>query len=159
MTKQFICHSIVCLSIVALYSSCTTYNCGEALGMTISTVAITAAERDTIILRKFVKGSAFTKMEDSVFVQPRYEVTNDTAAAVAFSSNEALTSQYDYEIYFPAIKKLVRITDINEPQQKMKQWFWSTDKTACGNVIQSYNQDGKIVTNEYYLYNRVYIHR
>ena len=158
MTHQFVA-SILCLvAIFFLASSCGTYNCAEAPGLRISTVALTAVEIDTIVLRKFTKGSGFAKMIDTVSINSHYQIVNDTATTGSFYSTELLYSKYDYEIYIPAINKLTRITDINEPQQKEKKAFLSGNKTYCVNLIVSYLQDGKIINMDDYN-NQVFIHK
>ena len=57
-----------------------------------------------------------------------------------------LKSKYDYEIFIPAVNKLVRITAISEPQQRMKKGLFNTTKEYCVNAIQSFQQDGQMVT-------------
>ena len=120
MIKQIISPLVFIAVIIALHS-CGTYDCAEADGLRIGGVSFTAAELDTIILRKFVKGTGFTQLIDSVFVTDYYQVTNDTATAGAFLSSDRLKSKYDYQIYIPSINRLVKITDMYEPQQEGKK--------------------------------------
>jgi hypothetical protein len=150
MTKQVI-YFILSINLFFAVSSCGSYNCGEAEGLRISTISLTPSEIDTIILRKYIKGSAFTNLIDTLIMDStnalfQFPFTNKDTSFLGILKPEVLIkSKYDYEIYIPAINKLVKITDINEPQQKMKRGFLSTDKTYCINIIQSFQQDGKTV--------------
>ena len=166
MTKTglFYTSYICCL----LYlSSCGSYNCGEAEGIRISTIGLTRAEADSIVLRKFKKGSNFTKLVDTivlshnstVFIQFPY-ATPDTSFMGILDDRVLIRSNYDYEIYIPSIAKLTKITDIVEPQQKMKRSFLSTDKAYCINTIESFQQDGQNVSlMPYFPEPQIYIHR
>ena len=156
MAKPF-CLLVLSFCVTTLYS-CGTYDCVEAYGLRIGAVSLTAAELDTIILRKFVKGSSFTQQIDSVLVIDPYQLENDTATAGAFSGSDVLKSKYDYEIYVPAINRLTKITDMFEPQLqgKNKSIFNNTD-VICGNTIQSYKKDGILLNATQFNYQFVYI--
>ena len=70
-----------------------------------------------------------------------------------------LKSKYDYEIFIPAVNKLVRITAITEPQQRMKKGLFNSTKEYCVNVIQSYQQDGQTITPKNNGQPEIYIHQ
>jgi len=157
MVKQCCFFVAIILGLCTSFS-CGSYNCGPAAGLTVNTIGFTAAERDTIILRKFVKGSNFSQMIDTTLINVSYNQSNDTATAGYFTDAGTLKSNYDYQLFFPVIHKLVKITDLNEPQQKMKRSLLSTDKTYCINTIVSYTQDGiSIPVSNYDI--RIFIHR
>lgn len=151
MTKQ-IPYLILVFFAAAAFCACGSYNCGEAEGLRISTVGLTAVEIDTIILRKFTKGSNFTSRIDTLSINPFNALfqfpytTKDTSFMGILSEDVLLRSKYDYEIFIPSVGKLVRITAISEPQQRMKKGLFSTTKEYCINAIQSYQQDGRTIT-------------
>lgn len=147
-----------------VFCSCGSYNCGEAEGLRISTVGLTAAEIDTIILRKFTKGSNFSSRVDTISINASNALfqfpytTKDTSFMGVLSDEVLLKSKYDYEIYIPSVNRLARITAISEPQQGMKKGLFSTTKEYCVNVIQSFQQDGQMVTPNSWQ-PEVYIHK
>lgn len=151
MTKQKL-HWIAGLACLYAFYSCGSYNCSEAQGLRISTIGLTATEIDTIILRKFIKGSAFTKLVDSIVLTSANTAfqfpysTPDTSFMGVLDEKILIRSPYDYEIYIPAVNKLTKIAGVDEPQQKIKRGFLSTDKTGCINSIVSYQQDGQTMT-------------
>jgi hypothetical protein len=162
MTKP----AIYFIAIIFLFSSvysCGTYKCSQADGLKICTISLTPEDIDTIILRKFTKGSGFTNKIDTLIMDSTntfFEFTRfskDTSSLVIFKPDMLIKSKYDYEIYIPAVNKLVKITEINEPRQKEKKGLFNTDKTYCVNVIQSYKIDGKTAKPEYN--NQLFIYR
>ncbi|MEO5591666.1 MAG: hypothetical protein ABIR15_20085 [Chitinophagaceae bacterium] len=163
MTKQVI-YCIVSIVLFFSVSSCGSYDCEESEGLRICTISLTPSEIDTIILRKYTKGSAFTNLIDTLILDStnalfQFPFTNkDTSFLGVLKPEVLIKSKYDYEIYIPAVNRLLKITDINEPQQKMKRGFFSTDKTYCMNAIVSFQQDGKIINIISYN-NQIFIHR
>ena len=164
MAKQLIYTVLFFFAFPAFYA-CGSYNCGEAEGLRISTIGFTAAEIDTIILRKFTKGSGFASKIDTLSVNSSNALfqfpytTKDTSFMGVLSPDVLLKSKYDYEIYIPAVNKLVSITAISEPQQKMRKGFLSTTKEYCINAIQSFQQDGRMVTPQNNWQPEIYIHK
>ncbi len=150
MTKQ-LPYIILVFFAAAAFFACGSYNCGEAEGIRISTVGLTAVEIDTIILRKFTKGSNFTSRIDTLSINSSNALfqfpytSKDTSFMGVLSPDVLLKSKYDYEIFIPAINKQVRITAISEPQQRMKKGLFNTTKEYCVNAIQSFQQDGQMV--------------
>ena len=163
MTKQ-LAYIIMLFFAAAAFCACGSYNCGEAEGMRISTVGLTAVEIDTMILRKFTKGSNFTSRIDTLSINPSNALfqfpytTKDTSFMGVLSPDILLKSKYDYEIFIPAVNKLVRITAISEPQQRMKKGLFNTTKEYCVNAIQSFQQDGQMVTPNTWQ-PEIYIHK
>lgn len=163
MTKQF-AYIIMLFSAAAVFCACGSYNCGEAEGIRIATVGLTAAEIDTIILRKFTRGSNFSSRIDTLSLNSSNAVfqfpytTKDTSFLGILNPDVLLKSKYDYEIFIPAVNKLVRITAISEPQQRMKKGLFNSTKEYCVNTIQSFQQDGQMVTPNIWQ-PEVYIHK
>jgi hypothetical protein len=160
MKKQFI---YIALFIAIVHCSACGYdNCGPSEGLRIATIGMTPSQIDTIILRKFARGSGFTNRIDTVLIDSTKAyfqfpyTTKDTSFMGILSEQTLLKSQYDYEIFIPSVNRLVRVSDINEPQQRMKKTFPST-KTYCINNIQSFQQDGSLVTLKAFAQQQVYI--
>ena len=164
MAKQLF-YTLLLIFAGSSFYACGSYNCGEAEGLRISTIGLTAVEIDTIILRKFTKGSGFTSRIDTLSVNSSNALfqfpytTKDTSFMGVLSAGVLLKSKYDYEIYIPAVNKLVSITDISEPQQRMKKGLFNTSKEYCVNAIQSFQQDGQMVTLKNIWQPEIYIHK
>jgi hypothetical protein len=150
---------LVC--VICAGASCGTYPCAEAGGLRISPVGFTDAERDTVVVRKFLKNGIFSIPADSFFISAAnadFIVSHDTANMVSSVGLLRLVSKYDYEIYLPGANRLYRITEINEPQQEgKKNSIFNNNKLLCGNTIQSYKQDGQLVSAGTFNFDFVYI--
>ena len=162
MHKKALYTIIIWLVIISGYA-CGYYNCNEAPGLRISTIAMSASEIDTIVLRKFAKGSNFTMLLDTLQLDSTNTMFQfpfsgtDTSFMGLLKDETLLKSKYDYQVFIPAVNKLVKITEINEPQQKVRSNFLVNDKLACANIIQSYKMDGQLLTGTDFEYNYVYI--
>ena len=162
--KKRLLYIVLVLAAISGFYACGYYNCQASPGLRIGTIGLTAAEIDTIILRKYTKGSGFTNRIDTLQIDSSNALFQfpfagkDTSFMGVFSMDALLKSNYDYEIFIPAVNKLVKITGIYEPQQKMKRTLTS-DKTACVDIIQSFQQDGITVTLSPQWPEHIYIHR
>ncbi len=164
MTKH-VTYFMLVFSAAITFSACGSYNCGEAEGLRISTIGLTATDIDSIVLRKFTKGSNFSSRIDTLSINSSNALfqfpytTKDTSFMGILNPEVLLKSKYDYEICIPAVNKLVRISAISEPQQKMKKGFFNTTKEYCVNAIQSFQQDGQLVIPQNTWQPEIYIHR
>jgi len=159
MAKQTLV--LLLLFVWATLGSCGSYYCGDAEGLRITPVGFSSTEIEAIIVRRFIKGTGFNKFADSLQLDKSntgFEFSNDTATMYSLNPDNLLKSRYDYEIYFPAVNRLVKIADINEPHQKMKGSLFSTEKTYCVNAILSFTQDGHVITMQSWR-GEVYIHK
>ena len=103
---------------------------------------------NVFVIRQFKKGDNFKNLLDTVLIKANdssYKKYNDTLQ-VEYSFNfkdgytnskHGLTSEYDYEVYLPKIKKSFRLSDIDEEYKMQKKSFTSNSST-CYNVIKSY---------------------
>jgi hypothetical protein len=107
-------------------------------------IGFSDTESDTIILRRFTKnGGGSTLIDTFLLAGIRYRRNQDSLTMVAFPGNAVLTSNYDYDIFFPGPGKLIRITDMNEEQLYMKP----RGKVGCVNRISSYKLNGQLINN------------
>lgn len=125
-------------SICLLLNSCGRYPCGNASSM-IALVNFTDAESDTIILRRFVKNTGFMNLYDTLLITQlngNFQSLNDTLL-VMYSVNDhhVITSDYDFEIYFPEIDKIYKLTDVAED---IRYGSKAGEKVYCINPITSY---------------------
>ena len=109
-----------------------------------SLIGFSDAEADTIILRKFSKGS-FSQPLDTVLLEHiLFQRSHDTLNIVASPGFVTMFSDYNYEIFFPEPAKLLTITDIIENENTMNQDLFSCKKDACSNTITGYTVNGEV---------------
>ena len=160
MTKNII-HFITIIVLFIAACSGKDNNCREADGLKICTISFTPEEIDTIILRKFSKGTGFKNKIDTLIMDSTnafFEISKfskDSSVLAIFTPAMLIKSKYDFEIYFPAVNKLVKITEIDEPLQKQKKGI--ADTTYCTNVIKSFKMDGQTVNAD--SHSLLFIHR
>ena len=140
---------IVFFVVATMHLSCTrTCPCAPA-AMPIVLVSFTAAQVDTIIVRRFIKGTNFQILKDTLLADSTnfFNITTgkDTIQLASGSPLAHISSQFDFEIYFPSMNLLSQISAVVEESKE----------GACGrcvNFITSYNKDGKsYVSHELYL--------
>lgn len=140
----------------------------EDSNITIAYKAFSQQQLDTIIMRRYVKGSNFTQLKDtSLFNTSNYQtiITSDTiqfmpTAGMPFSPDSisimTLTPDYDYEIYVLSLNKLTQISNITEEKiEGNGSGIFSMDPRICYNPILSYINNGQTVTNGTSLYNLI----
>ncbi len=108
---------------------------------------------DTIVVRQYKKGDAFQSLIDTVLIISDSNVlsnpsSNDTTA-IPFNKvccdYKYLKSDSDWEIYLPALNRVVKISNIISPQ-KYKECIFGGDLCPdCKNPIDSFLQDGQQV--------------
>ncbi len=148
MKTIYFCITIVLL--VSLNAGCSRCPCTASDGLRFDLVSFTTEQSDTIIVRHFLKGSNFTQLLDTLLLDKDdlgFRNDNDTLTAVyALGGAASLASRYDHEIYFPAVNKLTRVSEINEEQVSQPCGLFVTSKVGCVNPIRSYNNDGHVIT-------------
>lgn len=159
--KSLIKYSIWIVFLCIIVSSCGEYPCGKASSY-IALISFTINESDTIIVRRFTKGNNFISVKDTVRIDnsnANFQHNGDTILVLGGSFNDNLngnftiTSEYDFEIYFPKINRVYKVTDIIEPQEYGRS---STRKDYCINEITSYKINGQLV-NSGNFFSRIYI--
>jgi len=139
--KSFFQTSLAIL--VLLASSCGEYPCSKA-ELQFGLVGFSDAESDTIVLRRFEKHGGNSVLKDTFLLTNIWFRRNlDTLKMVGFPGYALLQSDYNYEIFFPAVPKLITITDIQEEQLYIER----RGKVGCTNRIISYRLDGQVTTN------------
>lgn len=115
-------------------------------------ISFTEPEADTIVYRRFMKATGFTYLVDSFVCDIRYRKSNDTLAWTYTSGNVVMSSDFDYQLYFPGAGKVYRITEIKEERKEIKHAFFSPVKVGCINNISSLKIDGIAIVPPGYNY-------
>lgn len=134
-----------------MLNSCGHYPCGDASSF-IGLVNFTEAESDTIIIRRFAKGSGLTTLHDSMMItqlNANLQRQQDTVNVLFhFDGNQFITSDYDFQIFLPATNSVYELTDITED---IRYGSKAGEKNYCINPITSYKLNGKLIkVNPYY---------
>jgi len=112
-------------------------------GLRLGMISFSSTEIDTLITRKFSKGSNFSKQIDTtIFDQNNVMFTaqNDTFQMGSWKGDILLSSKYDYQVFIPAINRTISVTEITEPQLEGD----CRGKVACGNIITSVKLNGAL---------------
>ena len=122
------------------------YPCGKASSF-IGLVSFTDAESDTIILRRFSKGTNFAALRDTFILarsNSNFERNNDTLLILhAIDANNDITSDFDYEVFLPKVGILYRLSEIMEELQSGR------GKGAyCINPITAYRLNGQFFSGD-----------
>jgi len=111
-------------------------------------VSFDSTDVDTIILRKFEKGTNFTQLVDTlqwdrsnvVFTDQR-----DTFRIAIHVGDVLLKSGFDYKVVIPATNRTFQISEMNEPRHEGN----CKEKLMCVNVIVSCKLDGVSMPLQY----------
>jgi hypothetical protein len=127
----------------AMLSSCGKAHCGKA-SFTLGLIKFTDAESDTIIVKRFNKGTNFSSLHDSVFVDKlnsQFQRSSDTIIVYYYTSEgQLLTEDYDHEIVLPGSPRVFRLADI----AYTNEYEPSGEKVMCIAKIDSYKIDGQL---------------
>lgn len=144
--------TFIAFLIIIFFTDACRYPCGQA-SANFALVNFTDTESDTIIFRRFARSGNFNELKDS-FVISRDANTNfqrmhDTVLVLFSipnrkSSLEAITSDYDYEIYLPNTNRLYKISNVEEEMQ----YGSGGGKTYCINPITSYRLNDKLIKGQ-----------
>jgi hypothetical protein len=105
-------------------------------------IGFSDAESDTIILHRFSKGT--TTAVDSFSLNKQvlqFYRQGDTLQFSSFSSNYLLTSNYDYQFYFPALARTILLSNLYEDQSSQTKTAFNCTKELCVNRITRYQLD------------------
>jgi len=109
-------------------------------------VSFSPAESDTVIVRRFTKGTNFQTLNDSALIDranSNYTLRGaDTLELGARDTTGHITSGFDYEIYIPAVNKLTKITKVTEEYEEGRCG-------RCSDFIKSYIKDGQAYTSHF----------
>lgn len=137
------------IPLIAIFSSCHNCICAPSDGLKLATITFDSTEIDTLIIRKFQKGSNFTSLIDSLQWDRTivlFTKFNDTFQMGTWRGDIQLKSQYDYQVYVPATNRTFKITEMNEPQRTGD----CSGKIMCGNIIVSakINDTSRAIEND-----------
>lgn len=134
-----------------MLAACEKYPCQRSIGMRLAFVSFTQAETDTIIVKRFIKGTNLGQLLDSAVVDTalvKYTNRGDTLFPSELHAETLLTSLYDYQVLIPDGNRTFTITDITEEQKKARAGFLSPTRDACYNPIKAYTLNGSRKTVE-----------
>lgn len=130
------------ISFLYMLNSCTTTPCFTG-SFNFGLKGFTQAEADTILVRRFFRGSNFSNLTDSFLLTPGFRVQQDTLEITSlFVPDSYMNAAYDYLLVFPGIPKTIRLTDITEVNREIKHSVFSNVKVGCENNITSMKADG-----------------
>ena len=141
---------------VMMLFSCGEYPCTRA-GSQFALIGFPASETDTVVVRKYVKASAFSSLVDTFLLNSQnssYYLSNDTLEiSSSYGTGHGLTSDFDYEITLPKAGKTYQLTKITEEIRSIRTGL-SMKKVGCINLIKSYELNGQQVSgaNDYYFF-------
>jgi hypothetical protein len=123
--------------------------CGDQ-GFTPVFIGFPPADLDTIILKKYLKGGNTQNLLDSTIITrqtTRYQPSNDTTVVMMNDTGEDfyLTPDFDWQMYLPAKRVTISITDIVSPHRTEHCY-----DCGCINSITSFLQNGQLITSPPY---------
>src|SRR4051812_40934031 len=86
---------------VIILSACSDHTCAPNIGMRIALVSFTPEQADTIILRRFLKGSNCATAHDPLLIDStllKYRNGKATLSPAVLDGKTVMASQYDYEV-------------------------------------------------------------
>src|SRR5690242_11793800 len=128
-----------------MFNSCGHDPCGDASSH-IGFINFTLEETDTVIIRRFIKGSGFAALHDSMMItqsNANLQRQDDTLLVLSsFNDGKMITSDYDFEIYLPQTNNVYKISDIKED---ILYGSKTGQKVYCINPITSYKLNGEFI--------------
>lgn len=136
--------------------SCGEYPCTRASSRFVL-IGFPENETDTVIVRKYVKGTSFTTLLDTFLLDSHnnsfYQLNDSLEITAAYGTDNGLTSEYDYQIALPNAGKTYQLTKITEEIRTIRTGL-SMDKVGCINPVKSYELNGRLISgsNDYYFF-------
>jgi hypothetical protein len=119
-------------------------------------VSFSDTQTESIILRKYSKGSDFNSLVDSTEwtkTNSTYEKSGDTLRILNLMGGDyALDIDFDYEVYMPFANKLFKINNIVIEQSEMNAGLKYFDRNYCLNPIKSYTLNGQVINTAAYIF-------
>jgi len=113
-------------------------------------IGYSTSELDTVIVKRFAKGSNFSQQLDSFAYTAAtvvYSQSGDTTKIVIWQGDQQFTGDSDWQVTIPADNRTIKITDITIPKGEQHcGGLFGTDKVLCVNPIVSYKKDGVVTT-------------
>lgn len=127
------------------------YPCGKASSH-LRFISFTEPESDTVIMRRFIKGSDFKNVQDTFLlnhINSDFYRHGDTLEVLhSIDSYDMITADYDYEIYLPGSNKLYTLTEVTEDYQRGNNS--GCTKKYCVNTFKSYTVNDQPLRNVNY---------
>ena len=147
---------------VAFIGCCYEVDCQKE-NLSFGVVSFAPTDYDTIIFRKYEANSNFQTLLDTIELRDIYLLNpNISGDTVVFLTSDYpllnvkfnLEAGNDYEIFFPAINKLTRVTEILETNVKVKKCPPSDGPSGCFNSIIGFKIDGQLNFKEPFFINK-----
>ncbi len=136
------------ISFICLLLSCGKQPCYKANSI-LGLVSFSAAESDTVVLRRFVKATNFASLKDTFILSAatgNFQMSNDTLLILQYVDQyNAVVSTYDYEVSLPKANRVFKISDVME---RITSINGGLGKLACINPIISYKVDGQLISGD-----------
>ncbi len=124
------------------------YPCGKASAH-LQFISFSELESDTVIMRRFIKGSDFKNVQDTFLlnsINSGFYRQGDTLDVLhSINSYDLITADHDYEIYLSGANKLYTLTEVTEDYQRGERS--GCQKDYCINRFKSYKVNGQLVNN------------
>jgi hypothetical protein len=137
-------------TIVGIFLGFLLYECGYPCGKAssfIGLISFTDAESDTIIFRRFSKGTNFAALRDTFIlarVNGNFQRNNDTVLILhSIDGNRSITSDFDYEVFLPKVSILYRLKEIKEELESGRG-----KGPYCINPITAYRLNGEFFSGD-----------
>jgi hypothetical protein len=105
----------------------------------------TYAQADTLIVKRFQKGSTFSVFVDSVILAYPHPVISPADTTYYFP-NSYIVGEHDVKLINPFDNKTVSISDLKYETREGRKTWGCTREEGCYSPVISYNRDGSPVT-------------
>lgn len=124
-------------------------------------VAYNISEIDTLIIKRFAKGSNFSQQVDSALVTAQrtsYITSGDTTRVIA-EILQQVSDDYDWQLTNPFDNRTVRVSDIvHERREQHCGGIFGMDPQACTSPVTSFKLNGvTTVPDPNFLYRAIFI--
>lgn len=136
---------VIIILFVFTTGSCKKCPCAQAT-LYFDYIKFQQSETDTVIIRRYIKGSGFTSLHDTGIINTinsNYYLYGDTMSITIYIDSLKLRSNYDYELLLPGANKLNRIHDIQEEPTEYE--CMGRNLHGCNNIISTLKLDGQPV--------------
>jgi hypothetical protein len=113
---------LISAALILLYSCEKTCYC-ESNTMTLKFISYTDDEVDTIEMRRYIKGTAFSSPIDTILITDSantFSRSADTVTIVAGAERYRFRSTFDYTLFLPSLGRTIRIDSIFEIQDAIE---------------------------------------
>lgn len=148
--KRIFAVLIISVTIISVTASCGgTCSCMDD-SLVPAFIGYDTSELDTVIIKRFAKGSNFGQQLDSFAFTTAtvvYSKSGDTTNIVAMRGDQRLSVDSDWQVSIPSGNRTVRISEITiEKREQHCGGIFGLDKTLCINPVLSFKKDGVVTT-------------